>query len=67
MDNKEEHDLSIDNSIEIRKDIQETASLFSGKQFPSWEACETFINEWAKGQGFRIVKDRVVRENGILR
>jgi len=52
MNNKEEHDLSIANSIEMSENIQETVSLFSGKQFPSWEACETFIYEWAKGQGF---------------
>ncbi|CAB4416994.1 unnamed protein product [Rhizophagus irregularis] len=56
MNNKEEHDLSIANSIEMGENIQETVSLFFGKQFSSWEACETFIYEWAKGQGFRIVK-----------
>ncbi|CAG8486801.1 10775_t:CDS:2 [Funneliformis caledonium] len=45
----------------------ELASLFSRKKFTSWEACETFINKWAKVQGFHIVKDQVVRENGVLR
>jgi hypothetical protein len=60
MDNKVEHDLAITNSIEINENIQETTSLFSGKKFPLWEVCETFINKWAKRQGFCIVKDCVV-------
>ena len=36
-------------------------------KFSSWKACETFINKWAKEQGFYLVKDRVFRENGVLR
>ncbi|CAG8517411.1 8487_t:CDS:2 [Cetraspora pellucida] len=39
-----------------------TTSLCSGKRFSMWEACEKFLNEWAKEQGFRIVKDRIQRE-----
>ncbi|CAB4438339.1 unnamed protein product [Rhizophagus irregularis] len=35
--------------------------LYSGRKFESWEACENFIIMWAKQQGFRIIKDRVVR------
>ena len=45
----------------------ELVSLYSGKKFSSWEACEIFINKWTKGQGFHIVKDQVFKENGIVR
>ncbi|PKY25367.1 hypothetical protein RhiirB3_448312 [Rhizophagus irregularis] len=39
----------------------DTVSLYSGKTFTSWEECEQFLNEWAKSQGFHIIKDRVTR------
>ena len=31
--------------------------LYSGKKFELWEDCESFINEWAKQQDFRLIKD----------
>ncbi|PKC59174.1 hypothetical protein RhiirA1_464341 [Rhizophagus irregularis] len=39
----------------------DTVFLYSGKTFRSWEECEQFLNEWAKSQGFHIIKDRVTR------
>ncbi|CAB4481554.1 unnamed protein product [Rhizophagus irregularis] len=49
----------------------DTVSLYSGKTFTSWEECEQFLNEWAKSQGFHIIKDRVTRclsivQSGII-
>ncbi|CAB4394668.1 unnamed protein product [Rhizophagus irregularis] len=41
--------------------------LYLERKFESWEACENFIIMWAKQQSFRIVKDRVVRFEGIIR
>ncbi|CAG8826218.1 41916_t:CDS:2, partial [Gigaspora margarita] len=38
-------------------------SLYSEKKFATWELCETFLNEWAKFQGFHIIKDRVQYDN----
>ncbi|RGB40899.1 hypothetical protein C1646_739386 [Rhizophagus diaphanus] len=32
------------------------------KTFTSWEECEQFLNEWAKSQGFYMIKDRVTCE-----
>ncbi|CAG8502816.1 16316_t:CDS:2 [Cetraspora pellucida] len=40
----------------------ETVNLSVGKTFQNWELCEAFLCEWAKKQGFRIIKDRVYRE-----
>ncbi|CAG8626024.1 10229_t:CDS:2, partial [Scutellospora calospora] len=42
----------------------EPSSLYSGKKFATWELCESFLNEWVKFQGFRIIKDHVQRDNG---
>ncbi|PKC12062.1 hypothetical protein RhiirA5_412309 [Rhizophagus irregularis] len=39
----------------------DTVSLYSGKTFTSWEECEQFLNEWAKSQGFHIIKDCITR------
>ncbi|CAB4473929.1 unnamed protein product [Rhizophagus irregularis] len=49
----------------------DTVFLYSGKTFRSWEECEQFLNEWAKSQGFHIIKDRVTRclsivQSGII-
>jgi len=41
--------------------------LCSGKKFESWDTCETFIVAWAKQRGFRVIKDRVVRSDGMIR
>src|SRR2546430_14152226 len=47
---------------------EEDVSLFSGRRFTSWEECEKFLDEWSKIQGFRLIKDRVTRdEDGIRR
>ena len=43
----------------------EHISLYSGKKFASWEECENFITEWAKQQGFRVIKDCVTRSVGV--
>ncbi|CAB4384892.1 unnamed protein product [Rhizophagus irregularis] len=40
--------------------------LYSERKFELWEACENFII-WAKQQGFRIIKDRIVCLEGIIR
>lgn len=45
----------------------ESSSLFSGKKFGTWDECELFLNEWARDKGFRFIKGRVTRENGVLR
>ena len=41
--------------------------MYSGKRFSTWDACETFINEWAKDQGFRIIKGRIHRDGDTIR
>ncbi|CAI2194806.1 8410_t:CDS:2, partial [Funneliformis geosporum] len=41
----------------INHDETEASSLVSGKTFLTWESCELFLNEWAKRQGFNIIKD----------
>ncbi|PKB92501.1 hypothetical protein RhiirA5_387703, partial [Rhizophagus irregularis] len=43
------------------------SALFSGKKFTSWDECEMFLNEWAKQQGFHLIKDRVTRDDGVIR
>ncbi|CAG8764316.1 23057_t:CDS:2, partial [Gigaspora margarita] len=60
-----ESEIEIDSGITTCEYV--TASLCSGKRFPTWEACERFLNDWAKEQGFRIVKDRVQCEGDIIR
>jgi len=46
----------------------EGVSLFSGRRFASWDECERFLNEWAKSQGFHLIKDRVTHDaEGITR
>ncbi|CAG8777506.1 12533_t:CDS:1, partial [Cetraspora pellucida] len=32
-----------------------------------WDCCESFLKEWAKKQGFRVIKDQVHQEEGIVR
>ncbi|CAG8667944.1 2359_t:CDS:2, partial [Ambispora gerdemannii] len=49
-------------SVEI-----ELITLDVGRTFSTWDSCELFLKEWAKKQGFRIVKDRVYREEGVIR
>ncbi|CAG8559577.1 4530_t:CDS:2, partial [Racocetra fulgida] len=44
----------------------EHSILYSRKRFVSWDAYENFIIDWAKKQSFRIVKDRVCREEGFI-
>ena len=45
----------------------ESITLYEGKKFSTWEICESFLDVWAKKQGFRIIKDRVLREDGFVR
>ncbi|RIB07697.1 hypothetical protein C2G38_2045778 [Gigaspora rosea] len=45
----------------------ESSSLFSGKQFDTWDECELFLNKWAKNKEFRLIKGHVTWENGFLR
>ncbi|RIB03761.1 hypothetical protein C2G38_2224140 [Gigaspora rosea] len=59
-----ELEIEIDSGITTCEYV--TASLYSGKRFPTWEACERFLNNWDKEQGFSIVKDRVQREGNII-
>ncbi|CAG8623196.1 22682_t:CDS:2 [Dentiscutata erythropus] len=42
------------------------SSLFSGKEFDTWEECELFLNKLVKNRGFHLVKDHICRENGVL-
>ena len=60
-------DTSNDETVSLKDNDNELSTLYSGKKFSSWETCENFIYEWAKEQGFRIVKDRVCQDNGIIR
>ena len=39
--------------------------MYSGKRFSTWDACETFINEWTKDQGFRIIKGQIHRDGEV--
>ncbi|CAG8436695.1 8783_t:CDS:2 [Scutellospora calospora] len=36
----------------------ETVTLYEGKTFSNWKPYEAFLSEWAKKQGFRMIKDR---------
>src|SRR5687768_18315663 len=45
----------------------QSSTLYSEKIFLTWKACENFLNEWVKRQGFRIIKARVHRNDGIIR
>ncbi|GET59048.1 hypothetical protein GLOIN_2v1766627 [Rhizophagus irregularis DAOM 181602=DAOM 197198] len=40
--------------------------LYLRRKFKSWKACKNFIIIWAKQQGFQIIKDCVVRLEGII-
>ncbi|CAB5388078.1 unnamed protein product [Rhizophagus irregularis] len=41
--------------------------LYSGKKFHTLEKCENFLDKWSKQQGFRLIKDCVTREAGVVR
>ncbi|PKY52520.1 hypothetical protein RhiirA4_412104, partial [Rhizophagus irregularis] len=55
----------IDRSLLLNENSD--SALFSGKKFTSWDECEMFLNEWAKQQGFHLIKDRVTRDDGVIR
>ncbi|CAB4408706.1 unnamed protein product [Rhizophagus irregularis] len=55
----------IDRSLLLNKNSD--SALFSGKKFTSWDECEMFLNEWAKQQGFHLIKDRITRDDGVIR
>ena len=58
IDNNTQVVGDIDTSNKIGILVQgDDAVLYSGKKFSSWDECETFITEWAKRQGFYIIKD----------
>lgn len=58
--------LLIDNSQE-NLDLFNDDIMCSGKRFPTWDTCETFISKWAKYQGFRIIKGRIQRDDDAIR
>ncbi|CAB4414213.1 unnamed protein product [Rhizophagus irregularis] len=59
------HDNCNDKAILSNED--EHVLLYTGKRFELWDDCEDFVSAWAKRQGFRIIKDRVVRDGGVIR
>ncbi|RIB03242.1 hypothetical protein C2G38_2255112 [Gigaspora rosea] len=66
---KSSHDT---NYLQIYTDLlnqndTDRSSLYSGKKFATWKLCESFLNEWAKVQEFRIIKDCVQCDNGVVR
>ena len=46
----------------ILSNESEHALLYLKKKFKSWEDCEIFISEWAKEQGFQVIKDCVTHD-----
>jgi hypothetical protein len=44
-----------------------SSELFSGKVFQTWDDCDSFLDSWSKKNGFRLKKDRVEREGGVIR
>ena len=44
-----------------------SASIFEGKVFSSWELCDSFMNDFGKRKGFGIIKDRVTKEGDKIR
>ncbi|CAG8729724.1 18098_t:CDS:2, partial [Gigaspora rosea] len=45
----------------------DASKLFVGKKLPSWASCDLFIIEWDKSKEFNVIKDRISRENDIIR
>ncbi|CAB4435349.1 unnamed protein product [Rhizophagus irregularis] len=58
------HDDS--NDVTILSNENDHVLLCSGKRFRSWEECEGFISAWANQQGFRVIKDRVLRDGEVI-
>ncbi|CAG8837528.1 8310_t:CDS:1, partial [Gigaspora margarita] len=46
---------------------KETSVLFTGKILANWAICDSFIIDWSRKKGFNVIKDRVHRENNIIR
>ncbi|RIB06960.1 hypothetical protein C2G38_2046388 [Gigaspora rosea] len=59
-------DLVMNNEVLNSEFEIESSSLFSEKQFDTWDRCELFLNEWAKNKGFHLIKDHVTQENGFF-
>jgi MULE transposase domain len=51
----------------VDSNTSNTASLFEGKVFTSWNLCDSFLNDWGKNKGFGVIKDRVTKEGGFIR
>ena len=45
----------------------DSASLFSGKTLASWPICDEFMIYWSKSKGFGVIKNKVVKKEGIIR
>ncbi|CAG8734206.1 10950_t:CDS:2, partial [Funneliformis caledonium] len=58
--NSNQMDGEVDSPTEL-----ESITLYEGKKFFTWEICESFLDVWAKKQGFRIIKDWMLRENSF--
>ncbi|CAG8738773.1 10644_t:CDS:2, partial [Funneliformis caledonium] len=59
--NSNRMDGEVDSPTEL-----ESITLYEGKKFSTWEICESFLDVWAKKQDFRIIKDRVLREDSFV-
>ncbi|CAG8511943.1 7603_t:CDS:2 [Scutellospora calospora] len=44
----------------------EITTLYTEKIFSNWEQCETFLNAWAKKQGFQIIKNYVYHIEDVV-
>ncbi|CAG8626642.1 13925_t:CDS:2 [Gigaspora rosea] len=44
----------------------EENSLYEGKKFSSWIICDSFLDKWSKSRGFKIIKDRVFKDDNIV-
>ncbi|CAG8739279.1 34464_t:CDS:2, partial [Gigaspora margarita] len=42
-------------------------SLYEGIKFSSWIICDSFLDKWSKSRGFKIIKDRVFKDDNIVR
>ena len=45
----------------------EFKTLFARQVFTSWELCDSFMLDFGKSKGFNIIKDRVTKEEGLIR
>ncbi|CAG8856117.1 25993_t:CDS:1, partial [Gigaspora margarita] len=54
-------------SFVINSAENDASKLYTGKRLSNWEMCDLFMVEWSRDRGFNVVKDRVSRENNVIR